>query len=87
MKALLVAVLLLPLALAATASAPAQHPAVRTLVSSPRPIYAFAQDGDRLLRPEPTWSVGRRVVNGGHGPHHAHIAAVSRDLLKAANRP
>ncbi len=48
MKALLVAVLLLPLGLAATASAPARHPAVRTLVSSPRPIYAFAQDGDRL---------------------------------------
>ena len=48
MKALLVAVLLLSLGLAATASAPARHPAVRPLVSSPRPIYAFAQDGDRM---------------------------------------
>ena len=48
---------------------------------------ALKAAGDRLLRPGSTRSVGRRVVNGGHGPHLALISAVSRALLKAANRP
>ena len=62
-------------------------PLLREEVPSREAGGAAAKDSDRLLGPEPTRGVGRRVVNGGHGPHLAHIAAVSRALLKAANRP
>jgi hypothetical protein len=48
---------------------------------------AAAEDSDRLLGPEPTWSVGRRVVNGGHGHHLARSAAISGRSLNPANSP
>ena len=50
-------------------------PLLREEVPSREAGGAAAEDSDRLLGPEPTRSVGRRVVNGGHGPHLAHIAA------------
>ena len=56
-------------------------------ISSREAGRAAAEDSDRLLGPEPTRSVGRRVVDRGHGPHLARTTGVSRPLLKAANRP
>jgi hypothetical protein len=61
--------------------------ALQETTSSREAGGAAAKDSDRLLRPEPTRGVGRRVVNGGHGVHLAQIPRVSRVLLKAANRP
>src|SRR5262249_60596662 len=62
-------------------------PLLREQVSGRETGGAAAEDSDRLLGPEPTWSVGRRVVNGGHGLHLARWAGKTRPLLNPANSP